>query len=65
MNVAERKERSLVYISDHHKEPCDKCADDASKYNHCAYCGADCNSQSELLAHFDNCDDLLKVLASM
>lgn len=67
IGMSARDERGLsqVYITEHHEEPCEKCADDASKYNHCAFCGEDCANQSELIAHLDLCAERARVIASL
>jgi len=51
-------------LSDHQTSACYKCADDASKYNHCSMCGYDGVSAEDLGRHLDaGC--LEKIMAYM
>ena len=40
-------------LSDHQMSACYKCADDASKFNHCSMCGYDGESAEDLARHLD------------
>lgn len=40
-------------ISKHQESYCEMCEEDASKYNHCAWCGETFQNQDELLDHLD------------
>jgi predicted amidophosphoribosyltransferase len=42
-----------IGLSDHQSSACYKCADDASKYNHCSMCGYDADSPESLGRHLD------------
>lgn len=44
-------------ITEHHMKPCKMCADDASKYNHCAFCGLTFETMDELVYHLDDCPE--------
>lgn len=35
--------------------PCAMCEDDATKYNHCAWCGTTLQSLNQLASHIDEC----------
>lgn len=44
-------------ITKHQQKPCKMCADNATKYNHCAFCGSTFKNLNLLLDHLDDCPD--------
>ena len=52
----------MVKLTPHQMNPCYMCAEDASKYNHCAFCGTTFKNVDDLLDHLDSCEFIEEAL---
>lgn len=43
-----------MQLSEHQMTACWKCAEDPSRYNHCAWCGGEFGTVEQLIEHMDS-----------